>query len=88
MKISCAFGPAEQTPDDIVAAESLGYDRAWVYDSPAVYLDPWATLAVAATRTSRIGAPPRVRARSCSRPTTRSGSRTFRRCGRWATCTG
>ncbi|WP_261555692.1 LLM class flavin-dependent oxidoreductase [Frankia tisae] len=55
MKISCAFGPAEQTPDDIVAAESLGYDRAWVYDSPAVYLDPWATLAVAATRTSRIG---------------------------------
>ncbi|MFC4945791.1 LLM class flavin-dependent oxidoreductase [Pseudonocardia sp. GCM10023141] len=55
MKISCAFGPSSQTPDHIALAEELGYDRAWVYDSPAVYLDAWATLAVAAGRTERIG---------------------------------
>ena len=28
---------------------------AWVYDSPAVYPDPWVTLALAAGRTERIG---------------------------------
>jgi 5,10-methylenetetrahydromethanopterin reductase len=55
MRISCAFGPSSRTVEHIAVAEELGYDRAWVYDSPAVYLDAWATLAVAAQRTERIG---------------------------------
>ncbi|TQL54557.1 LLM class flavin-dependent oxidoreductase [Subtercola boreus] len=54
MKISCAFGPSRTTPGDIRLAEELGYDGAWIYDSPAVYLDPWMTLALAASLTERI----------------------------------
>jgi 5,10-methylenetetrahydromethanopterin reductase len=42
-------------PDHIVLAEELGYRRAWVYDSPALYADVWTTLGRAAERTSRIG---------------------------------
>jgi len=55
MRISCAFGPSSRTVEHIALAEELGYDRAWVYDSPGVYLDAWATLALAAQRTERIG---------------------------------
>jgi 5,10-methylenetetrahydromethanopterin reductase len=55
VEISCAFGPSPATPDHVALAEELGYARAWFYDSPAVYLDPWSMLAVAATRTERIG---------------------------------
>ncbi|MCU1480954.1 MAG: class flavin-dependent oxidoreductase [Subtercola sp.] len=54
MKISCAFGPSPTTPADVKLAEDLGYDGAWIYDSPAVYLDPWMTLALAASLTERI----------------------------------
>jgi 5,10-methylenetetrahydromethanopterin reductase len=36
-------------------AEELGFHAAWVYDSPLLYLDPFATLARAAERTTRIG---------------------------------
>ena len=35
--------------------EQLGYHRAWLNDSPALYWDPWMTLALAAERTERIG---------------------------------
>jgi 5,10-methylenetetrahydromethanopterin reductase len=38
----------------------LGYCRAWFYDSPALYGDVWAILALAATRTERIGLGPAV----------------------------
>lgn len=48
------------TPDHVVAAEQLGYHRAWLYDSPALYPDVWASLALAANRTSRIGLGPGV----------------------------
>jgi len=54
MELSCAFAPGSGTPDHIVLAEQLGYRRAWVYDSPALYADVWATLALAATHTSSI----------------------------------
>ncbi|MQA12607.1 MAG: LLM class flavin-dependent oxidoreductase [Pseudonocardiaceae bacterium] len=55
MEISCSFPPSPQTPDHIVLAEQLGYERAWVYDSPVTALDSLATLALAAYRTDRIG---------------------------------
>ena len=39
------------------AAEAVGYDRVGIWDSPALYRDPWVTLAsvAAATSTLRIG---------------------------------
>jgi 5,10-methylenetetrahydromethanopterin reductase len=43
------------TPEHIRLAEDLGFDAAWVYDSPLLYLDPFGTLALAAARTRRIG---------------------------------
>ncbi len=54
MKISCAFPPVPRTPDHIVLAEELGYEVAWVYDTPALQLDVWMTLALAGVRTERI----------------------------------
>ena len=60
IEISCAFATSLSTPDHVVAAERLGYHRAWLYDSPALYPDVWASLALAATRTSRIGLGPGV----------------------------
>ena len=55
MDVSAAFPPGPQTPDHIALAEELGFRRAWVYDSPALYSDVWVTLGRAADRTSRIG---------------------------------
>jgi len=41
-------------PTKIELAERLGYERACVFDSPALFADPWMTLARAADRTSSI----------------------------------
>lgn len=60
MKISCAFPPVPETPKHIECAERLGYDTAWVYDTPALQVDVWMTLALAAVRTSRITLGPGV----------------------------
>jgi len=55
MLISCGFPPGPKAADHIVEAEALGYHRAWLYDSPALYGDIWMHLALAAERTERIG---------------------------------
>jgi 5,10-methylenetetrahydromethanopterin reductase len=55
MDISCSFAPTLETPDHIALAEQLGYTRAWCFDSPALFSDPWMALARAADRTSTIG---------------------------------
>jgi 5,10-methylenetetrahydromethanopterin reductase len=55
MEVSCAFPTALDSPDNIALAERLGYDRAWVYDTPQQSPDVWMTLALAAQRTERIG---------------------------------
>jgi 5,10-methylenetetrahydromethanopterin reductase len=60
MDISCAFPPVPDTPDHVALAERLGYRRAWVYDTPALQLDVWMTLARAAERTRRIELGPGV----------------------------
>jgi 5,10-methylenetetrahydromethanopterin reductase len=60
MDISCAFPPVPATPDHIALAERLGYRRAWVYDTPALQLDVWMTLARAADRTRVIELGPGV----------------------------
>ena len=36
MEISCAFPSGPDVVDHIVEAERLGYERAWLYDSPAL----------------------------------------------------
>ncbi len=54
MEINCTFAPTVDTPQHIAQAEQLGYERAWVYDSPLLYADPYVTLALAAAQTERI----------------------------------
>jgi 5,10-methylenetetrahydromethanopterin reductase len=54
MELGCLFPPTTHTPDDIVLAEQLGYERALVYDSPSFLADPWIMLGQAAARTTRI----------------------------------
>ena len=70
MRISCAFPPVPATPDHIVLAESLGYHTAWVYDTPALQLDCWMTMALAAVRTRRITLGPGVAIPSLRHPVT------------------
>ena len=60
MDISCGFAPSAAAPDLVAAAEQLGYSRAWMYDSPALYGDVWVALTRAAERTSTIGLGPGV----------------------------
>ncbi|WP_419855406.1 LLM class flavin-dependent oxidoreductase [Candidatus Poriferisodalis sp.] len=70
MKISAAFPPVPDTPDHIVLAEELSYETAWVYDTPALQLDVWMTLALAAVRTERIRLGPGVLIPSLRHPMT------------------
>src|SRR5919107_2688485 len=68
MEISCAFPTALDSPDHIALAEELGYDRAWLYDTPQQSTDVWVTLALAAQRTRRIGLGPGVLVPSLRHP--------------------
>lgn len=60
MDISCALPPSPDAPAWVELAEHLGYRRAWLYDSPAVYPDVWMSLARCADRTEGIGLGPGV----------------------------
>jgi 5,10-methylenetetrahydromethanopterin reductase len=60
VEISCAFPPSPGVLPHIRRAEALGYERAWLYDSPALYGDVWVVLALAAGATERIGLGPAV----------------------------
>ena len=68
MEVSCAFPTALDSPDNIALAERMGYDRAWVYDTPQQSPDVWMTLALAADRTERIGLGPGVLVPSLRHP--------------------
>ena len=68
MDISCAFATSSDTPEHVELAESLGYRRAWLYDSPALYPDVWMILTRCAQRTSRIGLGPGVLVPSLRHP--------------------
>jgi 5,10-methylenetetrahydromethanopterin reductase len=68
MDISCAFATSSNTPDHAELAETLGYKRAWLYDSPALYPDVWMILTRCAERTSRIGLGPGVLVPSLRHP--------------------
>jgi 5,10-methylenetetrahydromethanopterin reductase len=60
MKISAQFATSLDSPEHIAAAEQLGYDRAWLFDTPHESPDVWMMLALAAERTTRIGLGPGV----------------------------
>ncbi|MBV9197234.1 MAG: LLM class flavin-dependent oxidoreductase [Solirubrobacterales bacterium] len=60
MRISCAFPTTLDSPEHIELAEDLGYERAWLYDTPQQSPDVWMMLALAAQRTERIGLGPGV----------------------------
>ncbi|MBK9180906.1 MAG: LLM class flavin-dependent oxidoreductase [Acidimicrobiales bacterium] len=70
MDLSVAFATGPDTPDHVALAERLGFERAWLYDSPALYPDVWVTLALAAERTGRIGLGPAVLIPSLRHPMT------------------
>lgn len=60
LTLSCAFATSLQSHEHARVAESLGYERAFFYDSPPLYPDVWMQLARAAERTERIGLGPGV----------------------------
>ena len=68
MDISCAFATSSDTPAHVELAETLGYRRAWLYDSPALYPDVWMVLSRCAERTTRIGLGPGVLVPSLRHP--------------------
>ena len=68
MDISCAFATSSSTPAHVELAETLGYQHAWLYDSPALYPDVWMVLSRCAERTTRIGLGPGVLVPSLRHP--------------------
>jgi 5,10-methylenetetrahydromethanopterin reductase len=60
LRLACAFNASLDSHEHAAVAEQLGYERAWFYDSPALYADVWVQLCRAAERTERIGLGPGV----------------------------
>jgi 5,10-methylenetetrahydromethanopterin reductase len=60
LQISCGFAPGPDVVAHAQMAEELGYERVWLYDSPALYQDVWVALALVAEHTERIGLGPGV----------------------------
>ncbi len=58
--LSVALPPTPESPALAAYAEQLGFARVWVYDTPALQLDVWMTLALCAQSTSTIGLGPGV----------------------------
>ena len=55
IELSCGLPPGPDFSDHVVAAETLGYSRVWIFGSAPLWEDPFVHLALAAERTSRIG---------------------------------
>ena len=74
MHVSCAFPTTMSSPEDIRIAEELGYERAWLYDTPQQSPDVWMALALAAERTTRIGLGPGVLVPNLRHPMTNAAA--------------
>ena len=74
MQISCAFPPGPDVVAHAQLAESLGYERVWLYDSPALYGDVWVHLARIAEHTTRIGIGPGVLVPNLRHPVTQASA--------------
>jgi 5,10-methylenetetrahydromethanopterin reductase len=68
MKISAQFATSLHSPEHVAAAERLGYDHAWLFDTPHESPDVWMMLALAAERTTTIGVGPGVLVPSLRHP--------------------
>jgi 5,10-methylenetetrahydromethanopterin reductase len=55
LAISVGLAPQRGVVDHARAAERLGYERVWLFDSPAVFGDLWIAVARVAEATERIG---------------------------------
>ena len=66
--ISVALATSPSSPDEIALAEQLGYERAWLFDTPQQSPDVWMVLALAAQRTESIGLGPGVLVPSLRHP--------------------
>lgn len=60
LKLSCTLNPWPGVEDHAKVAESLGYDRVWINDSPNLFPDVWMTLSSIAAATEQIGIGPAV----------------------------
>jgi 5,10-methylenetetrahydromethanopterin reductase len=74
LTLSCAFSTSLESHEHARIAESLGYQRAYFYDSPALYPDVWVQLCRAAERTERIGLGPAVLVPSNRHPMTNAAA--------------
>ena len=74
IELSCAFATSPESHEHVRIAESLGYRRAFFYDSPALYPDVWVQLCRAAERTERIGLGPGVLVPSLRHPMTNAAA--------------
>ncbi len=74
LKLSCAFATSNQSHEHAVVAERLGYERAWFYDSPALYPDVWVQMCRAAERTNRISLGPAVLVPNLRHPMTNAAA--------------
>ncbi len=60
MEISLGLAPRPEAVAHAARAEQLGFERVWLFDSPALFADVWMTLALVAARTRRVGIGPAV----------------------------
>jgi 5,10-methylenetetrahydromethanopterin reductase len=74
LTISCGFPPGPDVVAHARLAEDLGYERVWLFDSPALYGDVWIALARVAEATERIGLGPAVLVPSLRHPLTQASA--------------
>lgn len=72
--LSCALATSLASHEHARVAENLGYERAFFYDSPAVYTDVWISVCRAAELTDRIGLGPAVLIPSNRHPMTNAAA--------------
>ena len=60
LQISAGFPPGPDVVAHARVAEELGYERVWLFDSPALYPDVWMNLARVAEHTERVAIGPAV----------------------------
>jgi 5,10-methylenetetrahydromethanopterin reductase len=54
LRLACLLAPGPETVEHALLAESFGYDRVWLSDSPALWQDVWSRMAQVAEHTRRI----------------------------------
>ena len=74
LTLSCAFATSNASHEHAAIAERIGYERAWFYDSPALYPDVWVQMCRAAERTERIGLGPAVLVPNLRHPMTNAAA--------------